>query len=271
MGVRPPYLFDTDAASLSVETDVEGAVTIMAIRGTWDRPLWRRTSTALRKCLAEHGAAVIVDLSALDDPAAESAPTWITAQSIAASMQPPVQMALCVPPDLILADRLQELGVRRFLPVYAKVRQARVALASRLPLTERLVLRLAPDPIAPSLARNLVGDACQAWVLPQTLHPARLVVSELVANAVEHAGTDITIILSRRGTGLHMAVFDGDRRMPQLRALAPPQPGLPLDERGRGLQTVHATATVWGAMSTPDGKMVWATVRTPERVRKPLA
>jgi anti-sigma regulatory factor (Ser/Thr protein kinase) len=268
MGDCPPYLFETDAAAVSVETDVEGAVTIVAIRGIWDRPLWRRASTSIRKCLAEHGAAVIVDLSALVDPAAESAPTWITAQSIAAGMQPPVQMALCVPPELILADRLQELGVRRFLPVYAKIRQARVALASRLPLTDRLSLRLTPDPDAPSLARDMVGDACRAWALPQLLYPARLVLSELVSNAVEHAGTDLIIVLSRRGAGLHMAVFDGDRRIPQLRRLAPPHPGLPLDERGRGLRTVHATATVWGAMPTPDGKVVWATVRTAEGNRR---
>jgi hypothetical protein len=32
------------------------------------------------------------------------------------------------------------------------------------------------------------------------------------------------------------------------------------DERGRGLQLVHAIADGWGATPTRDGKVVWATV-----------
>jgi hypothetical protein len=31
---------------------------------------------------------------------------------------------------------------------------------------------------------------------------------------------------------------------------------------------VHALATVWGAMPTGDGKVVWATIRPPESIRR---
>jgi anti-sigma regulatory factor (Ser/Thr protein kinase) len=261
MGVSPPYLFEAESGSISVESDVEGAVAILAVRGVWNRKLWRETSMALRKCFAEHPAALIVDLSALDDRGAESAPTWLTAQGVAAGMQPPVQLALCVSPDLVLADRLQRMGARRFLPVYAKVRQARVAIESRLPLTDRLPLSLAAVPESPGLARDLVASACRAWGLANLLMPARLVVSELVTNAVQHAGTGITVVVSRRGAGLHLAVADADRRLPRLPEPAALRLGSPLDERGRGLLTVHAMATVWGAMPTADGKVVWATIR----------
>ena len=75
-----------------------------------------------------------------------SVATWMTAQRVAAQMTPPVQMAMCVPPALTVADRLQRLGARKYLPVYATVRQARVALASRMPLTDRLQLTLSPSP-----------------------------------------------------------------------------------------------------------------------------
>jgi anti-sigma regulatory factor (Ser/Thr protein kinase) len=244
--------------SISVESDIDAAVSLLTVRGQWDRPLWQAASTALRKCLAEHPEAIIVDLSALTDQAGASAPTWVAAQRTAAAMEPPVQVALCVPAHLPLADRMQRLGARRFLPVYARVRQARVAIAGRLPLTERVVTTLAPEPEAPSLARNLISDACLSWGLTKLLHPARLIMSELVTNAVEHARTPSTVLVTRRGAGLHLSVSDEVPTMPRLIPLSRPRRGQPLDERGRGLRTVDLTATIWGARPTRTGKVVWA-------------
>jgi anti-sigma regulatory factor (Ser/Thr protein kinase) len=263
MGSCPPYLFEVESGSITVESDVEAAVAILAVRGIWNRQMWRDTSMALRKCFVEHPAALIVDLSALDDRGGRSAPTWLAAQGVAAGMRPPVQLALGVPPDLVLADRLRRMGARRFLPVYPTVRQARVAIESRLPLTDRLPLSLAAVPESPGLARDLVGNACRAWQLTNLLLPARLVVSELVTNAVQHAGTGITVVVSHRGAGLHLAVADADRRLPRLPAPAALRLGSPLGEPGRGLRAVHATATVWGAMPTADGKVIWATIHPP--------
>jgi anti-sigma regulatory factor (Ser/Thr protein kinase) len=265
MGVSPPYLIGPDAGQhVSVESDVEAAVAMLTVRGRWGRALWQAASCGLRKCFAEHPAGLIVDLTALQDEAAESAPTWVTAQRAAGRMAPPVQMAMCVPAELTLADRLQRLGARRFLPVYATVRQARVALEGRLPLADRRVLTLDPDADAPALARDMIGEACRSWHLPRLLYPGRLVMSELVTNAVEHAASSITVVVSRRGTGLHISVSDHNPALPRLLDLTPPRRGEPLDERGRGLRTVHATATAWGTMPTATGKIVWATVRDPE-------
>jgi hypothetical protein len=247
--------------AIRVESDIDAAVTLMTVSGVWDQLLWHGTGTALHKCMAEHPDALIVDLSGLDDPHADSAPTWLAARSTAAALEPPVEMALCVPPHLPLADHMQRLGAGRFLPVYAKVRQARVAIAGRLPLSDRLVRRLQPEPESPSLARDLVTDACLAWALPLLLHPGRLVMSELVTNAVEHARTEMTVVVSRRGAGLHLSVADENSRLPAVIALARPRRGFPLDERGRGLRTVAATAHAWGSLPTRTGKVVWATMR----------
>jgi hypothetical protein len=124
-----------------------------------------------------------------------------------------------------------------------------------------LTVALAPEPDAASLARTLVADACLAWRLPELLHPARRVMSELILNAVEHAGTDVVVTITRRGNRLHLAVSDGDPRLPRLRVPAPVRRGAPLDERGRGLQVVQAAATGWGTVRTPTGKIVWAVVQ----------
>jgi anti-sigma regulatory factor (Ser/Thr protein kinase) len=249
------------AIQVDVEGDLDAAVALMTPHGSWNRPLREYVVAALRRCLAEHPEALIVDLSGLSDPGAESAATWVAAQNAAAAMDPPVQLALCIPPDLPLADRMQRLATGRYLPVYAKVRQARVAIAGRLPVTERLTMTLAPDPDAPSVARNLAGDACLAWAVPELLHPARLVMSELVTNAVEHARTTVTVGVSRRGAGIHLTVADGLATLPRLREPARPRRDQPLDDRGRGLRVVTATATAWGALPTRTGKVVWATLR----------
>ena len=248
---------------MHLESDVDASVVLLTITGRWDRALWKQTTERLHKCLAEHPEALIVDLSDLHDPFSVSAPTWLTAQNAAAAREPAVQLALCIPPDLPLADRIQRLGTRRFLPVYAKVRQARVAISGRLPLTERVALVLPPDPDSPSIARNLVGDACLAWGRPELMHPARLVMSELVTNALEHAGPPIAVVVSRRGDGVHLTVSDGMATPPRLLKPARPQRDRPLDERGRGMRVVRATAAAWGWLPTRTGKVVWATLIGP--------
>jgi hypothetical protein len=256
--------------AVHVESDVDAAVTLMTVLGGWDEALAGAVGPALHQCLTDHPEALIVDLSGLSDPRTESAATWIGARRAAAALHPPLELALCVPPDLPLAHHLQRLGSREHLPIYARVRQARVAIAGRLPVGDRMCVTLPPEPEAPSIARNLVGDACLAWGLAELLHPARLVMSELVINAVEHAGTEMTVVVTRRGSGLQLAVADCFDEHPQLIKLCWPRRDYPLDERGRGLQTVAATATAWGSLPTPTGKVVWANLQ-PAREQAPPA
>ncbi|MET0422910.1 MAG: ATP-binding protein [Actinoplanes sp.] len=254
---------------IEMESDVDAAVALMTVRGTWDRPLWQATAAAIDRRLAEHPEALIVDLSGLDDRRALSATLWADAQRRAAELEPPVELALCIPPQLPLADRMQHLAVRPHLPVYARVRQARVAIAARLPHTERLVRMLPPEVDSPSLARNLVSDACLNWRLTDLLHPSRLVMSELVTNAVEHARTEMVVAVSRRGHGLHLSVADDLATLPELRKQARLRRNQPLDDRGRGLRLVSTVATAWGALPTRTGKVVWATLQPSDSDRAP--
>ncbi|GAA2641113.1 hypothetical protein Adu01nite_08770 [Paractinoplanes durhamensis] len=244
-----------------MEGDLEAAVALMSVCGPWNHPLRQFASSTLSKCLAGHPEAVIVDLSALDDRTCGSATTWLGAQQSAAFLQPVVELALCIPPELPLADRMQRLGTRGHLPVYAKLRQARVAITGRLPSAERMTLSLPAEPESPSLARNLITEACLSWELPGLLHPARLVMSELVTNAIEHTRAAISVSVCRRGAGVHLTVSDTDPALPTMRKPARPRPGRPLDDRGRGLRVVTATADAWGALPTKTGKIVWATLQ----------
>ncbi|GAB1643148.1 ATP-binding protein [Krasilnikovia sp. MM14-A1259] len=268
MGIDPPFLWPDHSplgAPVRIRYDAGGSLAVLAVRGEWNAGLSAQVAAALRRFFAEQTTGLIIDLSRLDDPRANSAPTWMGARALAARQQPPVQLALCASPEQILADRLQHLGAGRFLPVYATVDQAHVAITGRLPHTDRMQLELRPDTEAPALARRLVEDACRSWRLTALRQPARLVVSELVNNAVEHAGTPITVTVSRRVSVLHVAVQDRCPDMPQLH---PRTPGPRLPEHGMGLRLVHATALAWGAVSTDDGKIVWCAVRGPQTARR---
>jgi anti-sigma regulatory factor (Ser/Thr protein kinase) len=120
--------------------------------------------------------------------------------------------------------------------------------------TRTFELALPADATAPRRARALLQEAARAWAVDDELyHDAAMVVTELVANAVDHARTPSTLTLGLDGRGLRLAVRDGNPRQ------APrPRPVDPAAPRGRGLQMVQALAASWGVTQHSDGKTVWA-------------
>ncbi|MET0424604.1 MAG: ATP-binding protein, partial [Actinoplanes sp.] len=232
-----------------------------SVQGAWSRPLCRDSFLALKTCLGAHPEAVVIDLMGLGDPHAASAATWMTARRVGDAMEPAVQVVAALPPRSVLDDRLGRLGAAYVLPIFGTVAEAHTALARRLAPTDRMRLLLPPEPETPALARNLVTDACAAWGRSDVLHLARLVMSELAGNAVQHARTPIVAVVARRGDGLHLAVCDRDPRLPRLIEAPTDPPGRLWDTPGQGLRTVRAAAAAWGVLPTADGKIVWATVR----------
>jgi hypothetical protein len=265
MPTSPTHRFgnrDDGQRTLTAASEVDGAVTVLTPHGQWDWRLFLDLYAGVHQHLAEYPPALIIDLHDLVDPTTASAPLWLTARRNGAAMRPTVQVALCLPPRTPLADRLHRLGAKRFLPVYDTVPQARTALASGAALTDRLQQRLPPEPDSARRARLMVADACHGWHLSHLRDRAQLVISELVSNATEHARTDMLVTVSRRGTGLYLAVRDGSPQLPQP---WPPESAAAGDSPpagGRGLLIVSGAAA-WGALPTPqgDGKVVWATLR----------
>ncbi|MDI6100115.1 ATP-binding protein [Actinoplanes sp. NEAU-A12] len=270
MGPGSPHLIgwsdDAVADSVLAVIDADTAVIELTVWGGWDRTLSAQARLVVDKCLAEHPAGLIVDLHHLRDPHAVSAPLWLTACAQAAAMTPPVAIAVCVPAGMPLARRLRRLGARDWLVFYPTVPQAREVLAGRHPLADRMHLALPPDQAAAVQARSLVTDACADWGLDHLAERSRLVISELVVNAAEHAGTDIEVVVSSRGpasgVALHLAVYDGDPVLPRVRDPVAGRFGPSLSERGLGLRIVGAAASSWGALPARGGKLVWAIIRT---------
>jgi len=152
-------------------------------------------------------------------------------------------------------------GVLGDVPVYATRELALAAVAAaHPPVGHRVQLRLAPVVSAAGFARHVIDAACRSWRLGHLSAPATLVISELVSNAVQHAGTNLCVDAAYQGGYLRLSVRDGSRCPPvpppsKLRAVTP------LSESGRGLFLVNVYATEWGSAPVGDGKSVWATLR----------
>ncbi|MDX6645237.1 MAG: hypothetical protein QOK40_964 [Miltoncostaeaceae bacterium] len=105
---------------------------------------------------------------------------------------------------------------------------------------------------SPKEARRFVARMLEAWADEDLIADATLVVSELAANAVTHAGSGFTVAVRTTGDLVRIAVHDGSRLEPVDRA-----PTL-VASSGRGLGLVAAVATRWGVDAADDGKLVWA-------------
>jgi anti-sigma regulatory factor (Ser/Thr protein kinase) len=134
-------------------------------------------------------------------------------------------------------------------------------------------LELASEPSAVRWARLHAQGVFATWEVPAgAAGDALLVVSELVTNAVRHAGPlpvsaepavagpvrACALFLQRMPDHLLICVYDQDRRPPVLQETS--EDG----ESGRGLRLVEELSAAWG-YAYPDpsvGKAVWARVVT---------
>jgi anti-sigma regulatory factor (Ser/Thr protein kinase) len=104
-----------------------------------------------------------------------------------------------------------------------------------------------------------VQEVLRAWEVPHDREDAALLVTELVANVVDHARGDanFTLELSVSDAGLRIAVIDGSSIRPVVQELSHDRP------RGRGLRLVESIAERWGADDHDGGKRVWFDLRPP--------
>jgi len=123
----------------------------------------------------------------------------------------------------------------------------------------RQTLALPPETISVTRARHWVAEHLERAGWPAAArHDAELCVSELAANAVAHAGTDLVIEIAHGDDRLRITVSDLDDRVPQ-----PSEPAFDTPT-GRGLLLVASVASRWGVVpSAPHGKSVWCEIPFP--------
>jgi hypothetical protein len=112
---------------------------------------------------------------------------------------------------------------------------------------------LMPTAASIQAARHLVVELLCTWQTPHDRADAALLVTELVANVVDHVGGEagFSLEITSSEDWLRIAVLDGSAVLPVVQELSHERP------RGRGLLMVQSIATRWGCEAHQGGKRVW--------------
>jgi anti-sigma regulatory factor (Ser/Thr protein kinase) len=117
-----------------------------------------------------------------------------------------------------------------------------------------LSVDLPPEPASATRARTLARTRLEAACSDDALETVALLVTELVTNAILHAGTPLQLTLEARPHHVRICVEDGSTAEPIPRHYGSDA------VTGRGLALVEQLASSWGVDVTPSGKVVWCEV-----------
>ena len=107
-----------------------------------------------------------------------------------------------------------------------------------------------PHPTSAGRARALVRGALDGYD-GAVLDDIVLMVSELVTNAMQHALSEITMVLQAHDGVVRVEVIDRSAAVPALLGVGSPA------RSGRGMQVVDRLADAWGVLPRHSGKAVW--------------
>ncbi|MGA5556310.1 SpoIIE family protein phosphatase [Streptomyces lavendulocolor] len=132
-------------------------------------------------------------------------------------------------------------------------------------ITARAAATFEPVGRSVATARAFVRDTLQGWGYTDVVDDAVVLTSELVTNAVIHAGTAADVLCLRTENGVRIEVADRypEREVPlqgSSRSVTDPD-----SENGRGLLLCAALASRWGVEYSPTRKQVWFQLDLPER------
>ena len=119
------------------------------------------------------------------------------------------------------------------------------------------------EPAAAAAARRFVRETLRSWPLPgyddrpdTVIDDAVLLTSELVTNAIVHAGTSVHVTCRLSAEAVEIVVLDG--KPAQLIPDAPRPTGDPAEcTSGRGLHLPAELASAWGVTYARAAKAVW--------------
>jgi anti-sigma regulatory factor (Ser/Thr protein kinase) len=194
----------------------------------------------LLQAFAEGDDAVVCDLTAAGEAPAARRIVLAVAERVS-----PWPGAVLV----VLGERMSGECPSAGIAVAGRLADA-VELVARRPRPSQARRILEPLLEAPALARAILRRTLSAWGADGYGDDALIVVDELVANAVLHAGTEIELRLALHPDRLGIAVADRSAARPSLE-----HPGGGA-EHGRGLLLVDAVAGAWHVLPRPHGGKV---------------
>lgn len=124
--------------------------------------------------------------------------------------------------------------------------------------TSRVARVLPPDGASVGLARRMVRTLLRSTPMEAFTDDAELVVSELVTNALVHAGGEVQLTLALSGSGLRVDVADDSAHLPVRRDYSTSS------GTGRGLHLIESLVTRWSTFRLGQGKVVWVEMEDPQ-------
>jgi anti-sigma regulatory factor (Ser/Thr protein kinase) len=112
--------------------------------------------------------------------------------------------------------------------------------------------RCQPESVAGArhFVRDILSDQQRGIV-----EAVELMTSELATNSVRHARSDFELVVHLSPDEIRVEVSDHGQGQPV------PRSPTPQEQSGRGLQIVQQLAEDWGVAPSPNGKLVWFTLR----------
>lgn len=114
------------------------------------------------------------------------------------------------------------------------------------------------DPSEVTRLRHALVDRLQELGFDGQAQDAGIMVSELVANALEHGRSAAIVSLEVADDCAKVSVHDDSSALPAVRPIDPYRVG------GNGMRVVEAFSDAWGVEREPVGKTVWFTVHRPQ-------
>ncbi|MFG2915728.1 SpoIIE family protein phosphatase [Kitasatospora sp. NPDC048298] len=157
--------------------------------------------------------------------------------------------------DAVLSRLTETTGEDDIAVIMAQVRPHGADRIATLPLTG--------DHAMVAHSRRFTRETLAAWGLEALTDWAELLTSELITNALVHAGSPTQLRLYCNRV-LTVEVADQETEVPRIRRARGE------DEGGRGIHLVNELAHRWGSRRTQDGKVVWFELELPPGVTPPL-
>jgi len=247
-------------SAMMVTKETMTGVTLLKVDGILDSTTYLPLRDEIIKAALAEPAAVIVDVTELAVPT-QSAWAVFTSARWHVGTWPETPIALiCSGQEG--RDAVARNGVTRYVPIYPTIADAVLAISQRDAQLGRRRARgnLTADLGSLARSRRLVEGWLSAWALDELIPVAKVIVTTLVENVLQHTDTAPNIRLEADGATVTIAVEDGSHRLAEL-----PE-GTDGRHRPSGLSIVAALSRVWGNAPTSSGKTVWAVLGPENRL-----
>jgi hypothetical protein len=238
---------------LHVDVSALGAVAVLSVDGVLDSTTYRPLRDSITKSALDLPVAVIVDVSSLRIPAASACAVFSSARW-QVSRWPDVPVLLACS-DPALRELLVQNGIGRYVPIHPDVDTAAdsVGIHARERIRRRARVELLRSRRSVDEAKAFVAECLAEWSLKDQITAAKMVVTELVRNALTHTDSAPSLLVESRGALVTIAVEDGSTRPATL-------PETTFSRPVTGLELVAGLSRAWGTVPSSTGKTVWATI-----------